>query len=371
MTYGSVIKNVLINNSQETLENINKERVHTFDFVRGLAVFFMVFVHVLGIYSNFDVQDSAFGYVVDFLGSPPAAPVFMFSMGVFFILSSRNSTLNSGLKRGVLLLLLGSLLSFLRHDLLQVVQGTSTFAHAYNTRTLTAIWEVDILQFAGCAYILLSLIKHYIKKPIVWVLLAVIILLASPLLWGITTGNPFLDWILQFFIGAADDIYFPIFPWLIYPLLGMVFGLCMKSYPSFDLLMNDALKLGLILLLLGSIWSLSNLDFHIGDYFRSGPGSVVWITGFIQVWLYISNKFIQKNRNSKFVKTINYWGRETTTIYFIHWILIMWFTLFLGVEHYGIFETITLTIFFITGSSVITHLYKKHKQHTSERSHHV
>ncbi len=146
-----------------------------------------------------------------FLGSPPAAPVFMFSMGVFFILSSKSNDFKSGMIRGIKLLALGALLSFLRYDLLQVVEGTTTFADAFKNQTLTTLWEVDILQFAGWAYIFMSLIKRYLKKPIWWLSIVLCTVFISPLLWGITTQITPLDWFLQFFMGLPCRCLFSYF----------------------------------------------------------------------------------------------------------------------------------------------------------------
>jgi len=165
MTINRFFSDILFQNSEKYNSNRLNQKLIVFDFIRGLAVFFMVFVHVLGMYSKQSVQYSAFGYTVDFLGSPPAAPVFMFSMGVFFILSSKSDNLKTGLIKGFKLLLLGSLLSFLRNDLLMLLEG-EPLVEAFRNKTLTAVFEVDILQFAGLAYIFMSLIRNCLKKPI-------------------------------------------------------------------------------------------------------------------------------------------------------------------------------------------------------------
>jgi len=333
----------------------------TFDFIRGLAVFFMVFVHVLGVYASYPVQDSVFGYVVDFLGSPPAAPVFMFSMGIFFVLSSKSDSLKDGVIRGLKLLALGSLLSFLRYDLLILFENWIWGGESLDIATMTAIWEVDILQFAGCAYIFMSLIKRYLKKPVWWLIIAVVIMIISPYTWGISSENTVINWLLHFLWGAGEDVYFPIFGWLYYPLIGMIFGLCMKSCSSIKSLMQSSLKIGLILLAIGSAITVTNFDYHIGDYYKSGPGSMIWIMGFVLVWLWLCNIITERAHNNKLVETISFWGRETTSIYFIHWIILMWGTLILGSESYGPIGTILLTAMYIALSHGLTILYKKRK----------
>ena len=359
MTISNFFSDILYQNNEKYKDNKLNEKLVVFDFIRGLAVFFMVFVHVLGVYSTQSVQYSAFGHTVDFLGSPPAAPVFMFSMGVFFILSSKSDDLKSGIIRGVKLLILGSLLSFLRFDLLQLVDGTASLTEAFGNRTLTALWEVDILQFAGCAYILMSLIKTYLKKPIWWLGIALCTVFVSPLLWGITSSNPVIDWIMQFLWGMQDDVYFPIFGWLCYPLIGMILGVCLKAYSGIDKLLQPILKTGIILLFIGSIVSMTNFDFHIGDYFHSGPGSMIWITGFVLVWLWASHMLLKRTKTNTIINHINSWGKDTSNIYFIHWIIVMWGTLIFGYEQQGIPMTILLTLVILFITHQISKWFKK------------
>lgn len=359
MTEVKSFTNILTSDYDRYMGGKLKERNKTFDFVRGLAVFFMIIVHILMVYSKVEVQDSLFGWVIDFLGGPPAAPVFMFSMGVFYMLSSKSDSLKSGVVRGVKLILLGCLLSFLRDDLLGLLGSNFTTITYEGSNKLLAIWEIDILQFAGLAYILMSLIKQYLKKPIWWLIIAVGIMIVSPALWGISSNIKVINWIFNYLWGAGDEVYFPIFGWLFYPLIGMVFGICMKAYSDTQTLFDSLLKLGLALLAIGSVITITDFDFHIGDYYRSGPGSMIWIIGFVFVWLWIGNKIILNIRENKLFNIIYYWSKEITTIYFIHWILIMWATIIFGYEAHGILATVLLMILMVTVSHLLAKLYKR------------
>lgn len=355
MTHNKLLTNVLITNHTHHNNRKLKTRNITFDFARGLAVIFMVLVHVLGVYSNNTVQYSLFYDIIDFLGSPPAAPVFMFSMGVFFMLSSKSDSLKVGIMRGFKLLLLGCLLSFLREDLLILLEGNFTSLNFFSSNHFITLWEIDILQFAGLAYILMSLIKYCFKKPIWWLFIAISIMVVSPLLWGITSDIKIFDWIFNALWGAGEVVYFPIFGWLYYPLIGMIFGLMMKVSSDVDNLFNSLLKPGLMLLVLGSIITATNFTFHIGDYFRSGPGSMIWITGFVFTWIWLIDKLIKKTKDNNIFNVIIYWGKETTSIYIIHWLIISWGTIILGYETIGYIGTILLMIFV----SLMTHYVSK------------
>ena len=65
-------------------------RIRAFDLARGLAVGFMILIHVLGHFGDETTWATPAGVVVTFLGGPLAAPVFMFLMGASLSLSRRS-----------------------------------------------------------------------------------------------------------------------------------------------------------------------------------------------------------------------------------------------------------------------------------------
>jgi len=330
-------------------------RNYTLDMARGLAVIFMVFVHVLMIYSTVDVHYSTFGYIVQFLGGPPAAPVFMFTMGIFFVFSRQSSDLRKNLKRGVKLILISIIFSFVRTDILMLLDGNITSFDIFNPEQFILFWEVDILQFAGWAYLFMSLIRHYIKKPIWWLSIAIAIMMISPILWGIQSDYSMVNWFLNYFWGYTDLVYFPVFGWLYFPLLGMVIGSLIQSSDDQELFYKKLWMPGLLFFIIGGIITLTNMDFHINDYYHSGQGAMIWMAGFIFLWIWILSYIIRKFETNGLVKLICYWGKKTTTIYIIHWLLISWGIIFLGYEQYNQSFTLVLMVFFLT----VTHVLSK------------
>ena len=347
-----MIKKLMFNEYDSSIRSTGSERNYTFDLVRGYAVIFMIAVHVLGVYSTVDVYSSGFGYIVDFLGSPPAAPVFMFTMGVFFILSSKTESLKAGVMRGVKLFALSYVFSFIRSDVLLILESIYTGSFEHLQQSMVTLIEVDILQFAGLAYILMSLIREYVKKPIGWISAAVVIMFASPFLWGITSGIAPIDWMLNYLWGSGAETYFPVFGWLFYPLMGMAFGVIYKASHNKSELFQKILEPSILMIAIGSIVSLTDIDFHVGDYFRSGPGASLWILGFIGIWLWFNDKYLAGFANrtddlyKKILEFICYMGRATTKIYLIHWILLTWSAALIGYETQGYLGTLVMMIFF-------------------------
>jgi uncharacterized membrane protein len=68
-----------------------ENRLMSIDLARGLAVFFMIAVHTLDVFACQEVKNSVLGQIIEFLGGPPAAPVFMTLMGFSFIFSRKSA----------------------------------------------------------------------------------------------------------------------------------------------------------------------------------------------------------------------------------------------------------------------------------------
>ena len=69
---------------------VNTKRQVSFDYLKALSILFMVIIHVYEEHSVFsDGTDAGlFGEIIEFLGGPLAAPLFMFSMGIGMVYSS-------------------------------------------------------------------------------------------------------------------------------------------------------------------------------------------------------------------------------------------------------------------------------------------
>ncbi len=319
-------------------------RVEAFDLARGLAMLFMVMVHVQMIYGTAEVQDSPFGWVVEFLGSPPAAPVFMFLMGLSTAFSARAS-LAKGLRRGGELFALGYALNFIRGSLpafLALKTGLLSREDLGAETPLSLFLEVDILQFAGIALVALALCRRFVPKPAAWIALASVLMLVSPMLWGRTTDQPLMHWFLSHFWGAEEHVAFPAFPWLCYPLIGMACGRWFIAANDPGRFFRRGLVAGLILLAIGTGVILTNPDFHIGDYYHSGPGAVLWILGFVLVWLWACQLVTRRIPPNPAFRLLYFWSQRVTVFYFIHWVLIGWGVGLFGEEERGLVATILL-----------------------------
>ena len=76
------------------IQSIKNEKVNTgrqieMDIAKGFAVFCMIAVHVLGSLARQEEAHTLYGGIIEFLGTLPAAPVFMFTLGAGIVYSKK------------------------------------------------------------------------------------------------------------------------------------------------------------------------------------------------------------------------------------------------------------------------------------------
>lgn len=309
------------------------QRLRFLDMARALAAIFMIFVHVLNLLALPEVDKSVFGDCINFLGSPPAAPVFMFAMGASFAVTL---DLNRGVKfmRGFKIFAQGYFLNFLRlfcPFLLILFLGLFGFKAPFQgdsgslkTELIDNLLVVDILQFAGLAYLFLSLVCFLrLNKTIFLSALILAICLISPMLWAIDTENIYLQRILDLFWGnRGEQVSFPFFPWICYPLLGLI---CGKRYKeagkNYHQVLEKDIYWGVSLIIIGALLTIQNPAFHMGDYWRTGPGGMFMYLGFIPLWIFFCHLLTLYVPD--IVQKISlFTSKHITLFYFIQWIFI-------------------------------------------------
>jgi hypothetical protein len=303
-----------------------------------------------------------FGQIISFLGGPPAAPVFMTLMGFSFIYSSK-SELKPKLLRGFKIFLSGYVLNIFR-GVIPFTLATYLKLDVVKTFPIEKINEytilttVDILQFAGIALMIMSIIQALQLNKYLILLSAFLIGIISPLLWGIKIDIPIVDQILELFWGdlpidfsfIANKIAFPVFPWLTFPLLGMFLGETVKNSTDMNRIFNYFGLLGIFLIGIGVAISFSNYQYHFNDYYHSRQGAMLLMCGFVMVWLYLTKLVIDNIPTNSLFDLLFHWSKGVTNIYFIQWIIIIWSIALFGINSSSFITTILLILTF-TGIS--------------------
>ena len=262
------------------------KRVYAVDLARGLAVFFMILVHVLITNGNSEVEHSLFGEIIDRLGETPAAPVFMATMGISFYYS-RNTELMAGIKRGLYIILLGYVLNFFRGVLPVFLIKLLAPSMAAGIPEAVANYydvfmELDILHFAGLSLIVMAVFRELKVNKYFFLLLAGVVAIVSPILWGIHVNTPVLDHLLDYLWGDKPSpvecignlVSFPFFPWFFFVLIGMFLGQTLVTSADPNKTFKFAGIIGSLILIVSSIIIDGNFGYQMNDYYHSRPGFV-------------------------------------------------------------------------------------------------
>ncbi|MGB8193501.1 MAG: heparan-alpha-glucosaminide N-acetyltransferase domain-containing protein [Chitinophagaceae bacterium] len=321
-------------------------RIKEIDIARGFTVFIMAAVHAVLIYSTPEVHASWLGDILFFLAEGPGAPLFMMVMGISFVLS-RKTSVSERLRRAALLLLLAYVLNFLKFLVPLAAGGIpqQLLADFGIPPGSAATWHFlllgDILQLAAIALTVLTLL-HCLRNYHYWAMaIAFIILIVTPFLWQVNSANPVLNYIFDLLWGFNSRVYFPAFPWLVYPLTGMAAGYYLQTSPGF---FAKARNIGLLLIGTGLIISSFDPAWHWGDFYRTAQGGTLYYIGFVLLWLYLCHLAVKLLPDNSFFTLLTRLSRHITRIYLIQWVLVFWLIGLIGYRQLNIIASLVCIV---------------------------
>ncbi len=298
-----------------------KERSITADVLKGLAVLFMIQVHIMEVFADPSIYGSMIGRISLFLGGPPAAPVFMTVMGYF--LSRTNKDFKTMLLRGAKLLLGGIALNIaLNSNLLyKIATGQS------NVNPLDFIFGIDILVLAGVTTIIMALLKKLLDVNfVIPMILALVIFYLTPIINSTindTSGS--IRYFVSVFGGDSSWSYFPLFPWAAYPLLGYGVSLFMKSEMA-GVFEKKALIFPLLVVWV--VWVGYTIEFGVAtaatlkSYYHHGLEYGLWAAGFTGGFALLIDQLVNYSKENEFFNYLSMIGRNVTVAYVIQWVII-------------------------------------------------
>ena len=218
----------MISSKALSTEPINTGRQFEFDIAKVFSLLFMVIIHVKCRWNFTEIastETDVYLNLLEFMGGPLAAPVFIISMGVGSIYT-KHKTPRDFAKRGVELLIQGYILNFFRDFIPFAIAkaadiDSSAFDHSWASRFLT----VDILQFAGLTFLVFSLFA-YLKLPSLSLFMVALLLQGiGVLLIGHFDSVPqVLQLILGLFFYTGKYSRFGLTLFLLYPTIGVLFA---------------------------------------------------------------------------------------------------------------------------------------------------
>ena len=309
-----------------------KKRVLAIDIARGMSVVLMMMIHTMLIYGTIETQTKTIlGEITLWLGR--GTTMFLVSMGISFVLSRRQSFL-AVCKRALYILAIGYGMNLLKFLVPEFIFGglPETFVTAYGLKSGTLETGIfflllgDILQLAGLTLFIMGIINHYSKSKYVPLVVALLIIAVSKELSGYRIGIPGLDYCCDLLFSNQFNVYFPVFPWSAFILIGMFLGRWYKELnENQDLFFKKMLWVGVAFIAVGGLLNFSNPEYHFGDYYHLGPGGSILLLGTNLVLYWLINIVVQLfKENNNIFNFLIFCSKHVTSLYVIQWVLINW-----------------------------------------------
>jgi uncharacterized membrane protein len=119
-----------------------------------------------------------------------------------------------------------------------------------------AFLELDILQFAGLAFIVMTVIRRFRVDR-----------------GDIPSNEPFV----------GNLVSFPFFPWFTYVLVGMFLGETLQRSVNVKVTFRRIGFIGLLIAILSLAIIVPNFVYRVGDYYHSRPGLVAFLVGNVNI----------------------------------------------------------------------------------------
>jgi hypothetical protein len=103
---------------------------------------------------------------------------------------------------------------------------------------------------------------------------------------------------------------------------------------------------GFLVLLIGIAISYNNFEYQFNDYYHSRQGAMLFMCGFVVLWIYITKIAIDQLPTNKLFDLLFKWSKGVTNIYFAQWIIIIWSIVFFGINQSSYVTIILLILTF-------------------------
>ena len=297
-----------------------KPRLLLPDVLKGFAVLFMVQVHITELFATESFYLSFPGKVSLFLGGVPAAPLFMVLMG--FFVGFRQIKSASLIFRGLKLIVGGLLLNIgINFHLFYLL-----FIGEIVLDPLPYLFGVDILFLAGLSLIVLAVMKRLFREKFIYSIILAIAISSLSLFLPVYSGDSLaLKYLLPYFYSDAWWSYFPLIPWLVYPLTGLAAGILFKKYP--DIISKRLTHPNIFLLIAFIVLLFSGYGFRISTnlpvYYHHGPTFFIWAVGFLLLLMISVHYYLKAiEKQSVMISFIAWVGENVTAFYVFQWLII-------------------------------------------------
>ncbi len=287
----------------------------------------------------------------------------MLIMGIVFTFRNVHEH-SSVLVRALMLLLAGYLLNILKF-IVPYACGIlpAGVHHDLELTTGNEWWQLlllgDILHFAAIALIIVHFI-YRTKNYWLWsAVIGLLIIIISPLIWDTHSENVIAGYLLKIAGGQSPRVFFPLFPWLIYPLAGLSIGYCLQRFHA--RVFKKLGWLGLLVMIVGCTVTLLIRQTSVVGFYRTYPGETLLHLGLIMITLSCWNWISNKCRTNYFLQFITWCSENITLVYVTQWILICWLLPVIGYQTLNVSMSLVVCLFVSIITFSLVHVFNQIK----------
>lgn len=152
----------------------------------------------------------------------------------------------------------------------------------------------------------------------------------------------------------SNFVYFPVFPWLCYPLAGLCLGYYFFTLQHFFIYCRNG---GIAMMIVGKLFCLLYVNSSCDNFYKTGAGGTLYHLGFVMFWLYLMHLAVKYLSLNRFFSLLQWLSRNITAIYIIQWICIFWMINVGGYQRLNIIMSIVymfLMTVFVFGFTYLT-----------------
>ena len=323
----------------------------------------MVIIHVIEELSTVNIDTLPSGFWENFIqfgAGPLAAPVFIFAMGVGIVFSRHQEPIEL-FKRGIKLWIVAMCLNICRDVIPRLVVGMISGNTPEWNALRYQLFNIDVLHFAGFAFILTALFKKLKVPALALVPVGILMQAAGNELSLAFRPTGIAEIVLSYFFNTGGELScFPLLTWYASLAVGILAGTIIQEYRDHLKKIYSICLWGGLSLLIGFVVGCHyyNLDIRFlhalyeNAFYRQTFFHFVYNTLIITVE--ISLLYLITGRLKKNIDFFDFCGRNLTKIYVVQWMIIGWMSSFNSYLHFepGL-EMSIVTGFAITGVSIL------------------
>jgi len=336
-------------------------RYSSLDHARGFTVLMIAPVHTVLIFANPEVYDSILVKFLTFIAEGPGAQLFMMLMGLYMAFSTRltwrkilircSILFGTGIALNIAKFVLPSVLHLFPLNIYSVLQVSPNLNGWIKMALIN-----DILSFAAVALPIVYAIMQKAQYEKVAISLAILIAFIAPFFWDYHSQISAIDYLLNLVGGHEPQTFFPLLPWLCYPLLGLSLGHYWKIYGE-KTTVRHAAVIG-ILLIIASIIPASHLN---ENFYRTSAPLTGMHIGIVLVWLYLWHHISNRYPHLYGFKLLQWCSKNITLIYLIQWPLICWLIPVFGYQQLNYWQTWLAMLLTAAITFSLTYLFNRLK----------